>query len=252
MITSMHPQWLRKCADNGTIKSYKTPSGHRRFLYEDLQRAHTNESIENIDDAETRGTRSHQKVNRRKSRVVARIHYIYVRAATPEAAQEQIQYILATNERLGGSEAVAKASNHVIVSDVGMGSGAFTKHNKGIATLIDASLRGMVGEVVVAHRDRLDRSGYNMLQFIIHKAGGKIISLDADAYRSTEIELAEEVLSILPHYKYKPLSAAPSVPSVPSAATGTDESSMVVPKKPRGRPPRQSRETLDSRTGIET
>jgi predicted site-specific integrase-resolvase len=170
--------------------------------------------------------------------VVARIHYIYVRAATSEAAQEQIQYILATN---------ASASNHVIVSDVGMGSGAFTKHNKGIATLIDASLRGMVGEVVVAHRDRLDRSGYNMLQFIIHKAGGKIISLDADAYRSTEIELAEEVLSILPHYKYKPLNAAPSVPSVPSAATGTngtDESSTVVPKKPRGRPPRQSRETV--------
>ena len=227
-ITSIPPQSLRKYADEGAIKSYKTPSGHRRFLYEDLQRM--------------RGTT--QRSVQYRSRVplpVKRIDYIYVRAATEEAAKEQIQFITA---RLESNH--VESTNRVIISDVGMGSG-FTKYSKGMVTLIDASLRGVVGEVTVAHRDRMDRLAYTMLQFVVHKAGGRIVSLDAEEFRATDAELAEDMFEVL--HKFKSVKKttscrAPTVGSDPEtvavAAEVAAEEDSVEPKKRRGRPPRLS------------
>ena len=239
MITSIQPQVLRKYADEGTIKSYKTPSGHRRFSYDDLQKIQRTEESRN--DQRGQVNNQHGPINdlrgvirRRKLRnrpVPVRIHYIYVRAATVEAAQEQSRFILA--------DATDRA-HHVIVSDIGISGGGFTKRAKGIATLMDACLRGVVGEVVVAHRDRLDQVLYSMLHFMIHKAGGKLVSLNADAYRATEGELAEEVLSIVSQYsnRSKKNTVIPS-PAVTDEVAIESSGEAVAPlKKRRGRPPR--------------
>lgn len=243
MITSIQPQVLRKYADEGTIKSYKTPSGHRRFSYDDLQKIQRTEESRNNQQGQVNNQHGqvnnqqgpindlHGVIRRRKLRnrpPPVRIHYIYVRAATVEAAQEQSRFILA--------DATDRA-HHVIVSDIGISGGGFTKRAKGIATLMDACLRGVVGEVVVAHRDRLDQVLYSMLHFMIHKAGGKLVSLNADTYRATEGELAEEVLSIVSQYSNR--SKKNTVVPVANDAASESNTEAVVPlKKRRGRPPR--------------
>jgi DNA-binding transcriptional MerR regulator len=137
MLTSIPPQLLRKYADDGTIKSYKTPSGHRRFSYDDLQRIKSKSARKAKTNSIVKNSITKEKLNR------TRIHFIYVRAATEETAQDQKQFIQTTCTESG-----TDVSNYTIVSDVGV-QPAGGKLSKGLTTLIEATLRGTVGDVVI-------------------------------------------------------------------------------------------------------
>lgn len=215
VLTSITPQLLRKYADDGTIKSYKTPSGHRRFSYDDLQRI------------KSKSSRKSKAVQGTKSKHVIRINYIYVRAATEEAIQSQVRFIM---------EQDVDRSDHVIVSDVGVCG----KQGKGTMTLIESCLRGAVGDVVVAHRDRLDRSTYSMMNFMVHRAGGKLVSLDAETFRATDIELADEMFAVLQKYRSnkKTNMNRDAFVAEDDPCENATANTVVAPKKRRGRPPR--------------
>lgn len=249
MLTSITPQLLRKYADDGTVKSYKTPAGHRRFSYDDLQRVKSKSyrkgKAKSIVREVVGNARNVENVQIRVGkRARARNHYIYARAATEEAMQEQVQFAKTTCTEQG-----TDVSNHVIVSDVRAPTG---KQSKGMMILIEACLRGVVGDVVVAHRDRLDRATYWMLHFMVHKAGGRLVSLDADAYRATDAELAEDMFVALQKYKNRSSSSQKTYSSNHhhdaagegiGEGTGNSHASLasntvVATKKRRGRPPR--------------
>ena len=68
---------------------------------------------------------------------------------------------------------------------------------------MDSCLQGTIGEIVIAHRDRLSRFGFDLFKLIIQKAGGNIIVLDDEKNKSTEQELAEDLLSIIHIYSCK-------------------------------------------------
>lgn len=241
MLTSITPQLLRKYADDGTVKSYKTPAGHRRFSYDDLQRVKSKSyrkgKAKTIVREVVRNARNVENVQIRVGkRARARNHYIYARAATEDAMQEQVQFAKTTCTEQG-----TDVSNHVIVSDVRAPTG---KPSKGMMILIEACLRGAVGDVVVAHRDRLDRATYSMLHFMVHKAGGRLVSLDAEAYRATDAELAEDMFVALQKYKNRSSSSSASQKTYSdnhhhdAEGQGVESNTVVAPKKRRGRPPR--------------
>ena len=73
-------------------------------------------------------------------------------------------------------------------------------NRKGLQTILDSCIQGTIGEVVIAHRDRLSRFGFDLIKIIIEKAGGKITILDDENNKSTEQELAEDLLSIIHIY----------------------------------------------------
>jgi hypothetical protein len=58
-------------------------------------------------------------------------------------------------------------------------------------------MQGTIGELVVAHRDRLCRFGFELIEYIVEKSGGKITVLEHDSNKSSEQELAEDLLSIV-------------------------------------------------------
>ena len=58
-------------------------------------------------------------------------------------------------------------------------------------------MQGSIGEVVVAHRDRLSRFGFELIESIVSKGGGKITVLDNDSGKSKDEELAEDLLAII-------------------------------------------------------
>jgi predicted site-specific integrase-resolvase len=68
---------------------------------------------------------------------------------------------------------------------------------------LDACLQGLIGEIVIAHRDRLSRFGFDLIELLVSKSGGKIIVLDDQHNKSTEQELAEDLLSIVHIYSYR-------------------------------------------------
>ena len=71
---------------------------------------------------------------------------------------------------------------------------------------MDASLQGTVGEIIVAHRDRLCRFGFDLIKLIIEKQGGKITVLDDEQNKSSEQELSEDLLSIVNIYSCRQMS----------------------------------------------
>lgn len=83
--------------------------------------------------------------------------------------------------------------NHISISDVGSG---LNFKRKGLKTILDAALQGTVGEVVVAHKDRLCRFGFEIIEYIINQQKGKIVVLNNDK-DSPETELVHDLIAII-------------------------------------------------------
>jgi len=87
-----------------------------------------------------------------------------------------------------------------IIADVGSG---LNWKRKGLQAILELAFQGNLDEVVVAHKDRLSRIAFELIEWILHKKGAKIVVLDKEKERSSEQELAEDLLSIVTIYACK-------------------------------------------------
>lgn len=92
---------------------------------------------------------------------------------------------------------------HEIVRDVASG---INWKRPGLLSILDRALRGDVQEVVVAHRDRLCRFAFELVEHVLERAGCKVVVQhqgDADggpgsiSNSSSESELKDDLLAIL-------------------------------------------------------
>ena len=83
--------------------------------------------------------------------------------------------------------------NAEIVSDTG---GGLNFRRKGLLSLLERLHRGDKLTIVVAHRDRLARFGFELIQWLAERNGGGIVVLDNADY-SPEQELTQDILAIL-------------------------------------------------------
>jgi putative resolvase len=86
---------------------------------------------------------------------------------------------------------------HIMVTDIGSG---INWKRKGLQTILESAMSRDIEEVVVAHRDRLCRFAFELIQFILENNGVKLIVLDTEDGKSTEQELSEDILSIVHIY----------------------------------------------------
>jgi len=87
--------------------------------------------------------------------------------------------------------------NHELVTDVGSG---LNWKRKGLKTILEQSMLGNIEEIVVAHRDRLCRFAFELLQFIFESNKVKLLVLDTESGESGNGELADDILSIIHVY----------------------------------------------------
>jgi predicted site-specific integrase-resolvase len=80
-----------------------------------------------------------------------------------------------------------------LIQDIGSGVN-FKRH--GLQTLLERVLSGMVKEVVIMHRDRLARIGYELLEFVCSKAGTRIVVHGEDEGAYDEHDLADDLLAV--------------------------------------------------------
>ena len=151
----IHPNTLRKWADDGKINHIRTPHGQR--LYD-------------VDGFLSRsGTR-------------ARIVYCRVSSRNQrDDLKSQIEFMR------------VRFPNHELIEDLGSG---LNFKRKGFNSLLERILSGTVEEVVVAHKDRLMRFGFDMFQSIASRFSCKIVVLE-DAQLSPSNELMQDLLSII-------------------------------------------------------
>lgn len=167
-ISGIGIQTLRVLFDQKKIAGYKTSSGTRKFDIRCLQ-----EMCNNFND-----DNKEQKIQRK--------NFIYTRVSSKKQMDDlsrQIEYM-----------SRPEYDDYILVQDIASG---INFKRKGLQTILDACLQGIIGTVVVAHKDRLSRFGYDLIELLVTKAGGKIKILGDNKTKTSEQELADDLLSII-------------------------------------------------------
>lgn len=170
LLTGINAQTLRKMGDEGKIKCYKTLSGQRKF---------DKNYLEKMCNCTSNDTQISEN---------AKQNFIYARVSSKKQVDDlsrQIEFI---------KKSRPEYSSYISITDIASG---INFNRKGLGEILDASLRGSIGEVIVAHRDRLSRFGFDLIKLVIEKQGGKITVLDDQQNKSSEQELSEDLLSII-------------------------------------------------------
>ena len=86
-----------------------------------------------------------------------------------------------------------KYPNHELITDIGSG---INFKRKGLKTLLDKIFSGSVEQIVVAHKDRLTRFGFELFQYICKKFKTELIVIKDDNKSPVE-DLSEDLFSII-------------------------------------------------------
>jgi putative resolvase len=154
-ILGIHPNTLRKWADEGKIKHIRTNAGQRRY-----------------DVASFLQSSSHRR------------QIVYARVSSRNQKDDLAGQVRELRERY---------PKHEVIEDFGSG---LNFKRKGLQALLDAILSGTVEEVVVAHRDRLCRFGFELLESLANKHNCRIVVLNNTSL-SPQAELVSDILAIL-------------------------------------------------------
>jgi predicted site-specific integrase-resolvase len=168
-LLNVTPKTLRIWDKENKIRTIRTPSGIRRYNLQDIQ---------NILGGNTPTTK---KQDQRKK-------LCYTRVSSKEQMDDldRQKHFFKTN-----------FPDHILVTDVGSG---INWQRKGLQTILGLAMQRDISEIVVAHRDRLCRFAFELLEWIFYKNGVQLIVLNQDKDQSPDKELADDVLSIIHVY----------------------------------------------------
>jgi len=150
---------LTQWEKEGKIQATKTPGGHRRYIYVDTQ-------------PDTSNSKSKTK-------------YIYARVSSSKQKDDLQRQIESLQEAYPDYE---------VIQDIGSG---INFKRRGLITLLDNVLGGKVSHVVVAHRDRLTRFGFEMFIYLFNRLNVSIQVMSDDDIEEPATELAKDLLSIV-------------------------------------------------------
>jgi putative resolvase len=164
-ILGIHFMTLRNWEIKGKIEAIRTPGRKRLFNVQKF-----------IEDNKN----SFEEKSEKKKRYIC-----YCRVSTTnqkDDLERQIEYMK------------SKYPEHEIIKE--MGSGINFKRKK-LLSIIKSAIKGEIAEIVVAHKDRLARFGFELIEFIIKEySDGEIIVLNKKKM-SPEEEITNDLVSII-------------------------------------------------------
>ncbi len=160
-LTGIKYQTLRKYAEQDKVKTYKKPSG---------QRMYHKPCLENLIGCGAFDEK--EKI-------------IYCRVSSRNQLEDLERQCIALQSQF---------PDHRIIKDCGSG---INFKRKGLETILELSMSGKLKEVVVAHKDRLCRFGFDLIEFVCSRNNTKLIVLDREEHKSSEQELAEDVMAVI-------------------------------------------------------
>ena len=82
----------------------------------------------------------------------------------------------------------------VVYTDIGSG---LNWKRKGLRTVLRLCMLGEVGKVAVAHKDRLARFGYEIIEYVMGQCGVELLCDYEETHKSREAELVDDILSVV-------------------------------------------------------
>lgn len=164
---------LRLWDKEGKVRTIRMPSGHRRYNFEDVQKyfnVHvTSEQKKKLCYCRVSSSKQVDDLERQKD---------FFRSQFP---------------------------SHELVTDVGSG---INWKRKGLRAILDRAMHDRdISEIVVAHRDRLCRFAFDLLEWIFNRLGVSLVVLDQTKDESGSSELADDILSIIHVYSCRQMGS---------------------------------------------
>lgn len=159
----VHVKTLARWETEGKIKAVKTPAGQRRYDLEAYLKA--NPSTTTNDTTRTTTV-------------------LYARVSTNNQRNDLTRQAAALTERYPGCEVVTE-----------VGSGLNFRRRKLLA-ILERVIRGDIQMLVVAHRDRLARFGFELIEWLCAQFGCTVVVLYQQKH-SPQTELVQDMLSVV-------------------------------------------------------
>jgi putative resolvase len=164
---------LRRWDSDGRVETIRTPGGFRLYRIQDIERLFGKEEGEIENEP-------------KKAKIC------YARVSSDHQKEDLKRQVNDLEE---------KYPDHEIIKDIGSG---LNYKRKGFQTLLQRVYEGNVSEVVVAHRDRLCRYGFELVEFIFKKADAKIVVLgQVMEEQNATRELADDLLAVCNYFVAK-------------------------------------------------
>jgi predicted site-specific integrase-resolvase len=170
-IIGVKPGILRKWADNGQIKTIRTPGGMRLFDITSLDTT----IVETEKTKENPVTILYSRVSSNKQKEDLKRQQEFLRTNIPN------EYSRTTIDQ---------------VSDIGSG---INFKRPGLLQILGRVKEGRVSTIVVASRDRLARFGFELIEWLCTEFGTKILVLDSED-TTPESELGKDLMAIVQVY----------------------------------------------------
>ena len=179
-LLGVHPRTLYLWDKNGSIETIRTPGGKRlynvkKFLDKNIPKEEENIVNNNINNTD-------------------KMNICYVRVSTHGQKDD-----LERQKELMKS----KYKDYEMIEDIGSG---LNLNKRGIRKIIELAIEGKINKLVIAHKDRLVRFGYELIEDLIKKYSNgtiEIISEIKEDTKSPEEELVNDVLQIMNVYVAK-------------------------------------------------
>lgn len=167
-ILSITAVTLRKWNKEGRISAIRTPSGQRMYNKKDVF------NILGIDIP-----------------YIEKKKVIYCRVSSKKQKDDLDRQVDFLRE---------KYPLHTVITDIASG---INWKRKGLTTILELTMSRSISEIVVSHRDRLCRFGFELLETIFKINDVKLIVLNNENGESSRSDLADDILSIIHIYSCK-------------------------------------------------
>jgi predicted site-specific integrase-resolvase len=179
-ILGVHQRTLYSWDEKKIIETIRTPGGKRLY--------NVKKYLENSDKNISREENTKQMhdfiINNKLSVKKYKIIYARVSSNAQKNDLERQKDMLSK-----------KYPTYDLITDIGSG---VNLNRRGLRKIIDYAIQGKIDEIVIAHKDRLCRFGYELIEDIIKKySNGKITIMMENEEKEPKEELVEDVLQIM-------------------------------------------------------
>lgn len=151
----VHPNTLRRWADEGKIPFIKSASGQRRYDVDAFLGQSTEPGL-----------------------------VCYCRVSSPKQRDDLDRQVEFMRQKYPQAE---------VIKDIGSG---LSFKRKGLRSLLERLRGGAKLTLVVAHKDRLARFGFDLIKYLVEQNGGELVVLNQTVF-SPEQELVHDITSII-------------------------------------------------------
>lgn len=163
---------LRRWDGDGKIQTIRTPGGFRLYRFNDIQKLFSQKDS---------GEEESQKAK-----------ICYARVSSDHQKEDLERQI---------NDLKTKYPDYEIIKDIGSG---LNYKRRGFSSLLERVYEGTVSEVVITHKDRLCRYGFELVEFVFKKTGTKLVVLgQSTENQDSTRELAGDLLAICNYFVAK-------------------------------------------------